>query len=162
MIFVGSFDNFVYCFSRSNGNRNWKRRLDNRITASVIVEGDAILVTPLRGNHVVVLLAADGKIVNSYKLDPEYELVSQPVFGDGILLLPTDKGLVVASSTRATNEPASARHQVSKQRNKPAAVPKPLYYWFMLYQALRRGGSTQGLWGKSIQPEAVSRGVVEN
>jgi outer membrane protein assembly factor BamB len=107
-IVVGSFDNFLYCFSRANGNRMWKRRVENRIAASVIVEGDSILVAPLRSNHLIVLLIADGRIVNYYKMDSDYELVAQPVFGAGVLLLPTDKGLVVAGASRAINEPANA------------------------------------------------------
>ena len=107
-IVVGSFDNFVYCFARANGNRIWKRRLENRITAPVIVESDAILVAPLRSNHVIVLLASDGRIVNNYKMDSEYELVARPVFGGSTLLLPTDKGLVVAGASRMPDEPANA------------------------------------------------------
>jgi outer membrane protein assembly factor BamB len=107
-IVVGSFDNFIYCFARSNGNRTWKRRLDNRIAAPVIVETDSILVAALRSNHVIVLLTSDGRIVNTYKMESEYELVTRPVFGDGTLLLPTDRGLVVVGSTRAPNEPANA------------------------------------------------------
>ena len=105
-IVVGSFDNFIYCFARSNGNRTWKRRLDNRINAPVIVEGDSILVAPLRSNHVIVLLSSDGRIVNSFKLDSEYETVTRPVFAAGTLLLSTDKGLVAVSSTRPVNERA--------------------------------------------------------
>jgi outer membrane protein assembly factor BamB len=106
-IVVGSFDNFIYCFSRSSGNRTWKRRMDNRITAPVIVESDSILVAPLRSSHVVVLLSSDGRTVNSYKLDSEYEIVTRPVFAAGTLLLSTDKGLVAVSSTRQVNERAN-------------------------------------------------------
>jgi outer membrane protein assembly factor BamB len=110
-IVVGSFDNFVYCFSRSNGNRIWKRRLENRISAPVIAESDAILVAPLRSNHVIVLRTSDGRILNYYRMDSGYELVARPVFGNGVLLLPTDKGLVVAGASRAVNEPANARRK---------------------------------------------------
>ena len=105
---VGSFDNFIYCFARTNGNRIWKRRLDNRIAAAVIVEGDAILVAGLRSNQVAVLLDTGGFVVNYYKLEPEYEIVAQPVFVRGTLLLPTDKGLVVAVSSPATDEKTNA------------------------------------------------------
>ncbi len=105
---VGSFDNFVYCFARANGNRIWKRRLDNRIAADVIVEGDSILVAGLRSNQVAVLLDSGGQVVNYYKLETDYEIVAQPVFARGTLLLPTDKGLVVAISTQAGDERTNA------------------------------------------------------
>ena len=107
-LIVGSFDNFVYCFARANGNRIWKRRLDNRIAAEVIVDGDAILVAGLRSNQVAVLLDSGGLIVNFYKLESDYEIVAQPVFARGTLLLPTDKGLVVAVSSKAGDEPTNA------------------------------------------------------
>ena len=105
---VGSFDNFIYCFARANGNRVWKRRLDNRIAAAVIVEGDAILVAGLRSNQVAVLLDTGGLVVNYYKLESEYEIVAQPVFVRGTLLLPTDKGLVCALSAPVAEQPINA------------------------------------------------------
>ena len=105
---VGSFDNFIYCFARTNGNRVWKRRFDNRIAAAVIVEGDAILVAGLRSNQVAVLLDTGGLVVNYYKLESEYEIVAQPVFVRGTLLLPTDKGLVCALSAPVAEQPINA------------------------------------------------------
>ena len=105
---VGSFDNFVYCLALANGNRIWKRRLDNRVAAEVIVEGDSILVAGLRSNQVAVLLLAGGLTVNYYTLEPDYEIVAQPVFASGTLLIPTDKGLVVAISSHTGDVPTNA------------------------------------------------------
>lgn len=99
-VLVASFDNFVYALARSNGDRIWKRRLENRITAAPIVEGDASLVAPLHGGYVAVFLNADGRRVNVYQLDKDFEIVADPIFTNGSLVLPTSKGLVVAIATR--------------------------------------------------------------
>jgi outer membrane protein assembly factor BamB len=107
-ILVASFDNFVYALSRSNGNRIWKRRLDNRIAAAPIVEGDATMITPLRSDHVAVFLNSDGRRVNYYQLDRGSEIVADPIFSDGTLLLVTDKGLVVATTRAYTDNRANA------------------------------------------------------
>jgi outer membrane protein assembly factor BamB len=105
-VLVASFDNFVYALSRSTGDRIWKRRLENRITSALIVEGDACLVAPLRGDYVAVLLNSDGRRVNLYKLEKEFEIVADPVYSGDTLVLATSNGLVVAKATRSGENPA--------------------------------------------------------
>ena len=107
-LLVGSFDNFIYCLSRSSGDRIWKRRLENRIAASPIVEGDANLVAPLRSDYIAVFLNQDGRRVNLYQLEAEFEIVAEPVFSGGLLMLATNKGLVVAAPIRPEPAPATA------------------------------------------------------
>jgi len=106
-VLIASFDNFVYALSRSTGDRIWKRRLENRITSALIVEGDACLVAPLRADYVVVLLNSDGRRVNLYKLEKEFEIVADPVYSGDTLVLATNNGLVVAKATRSGENPAS-------------------------------------------------------
>jgi outer membrane protein assembly factor BamB len=106
-VLVASFDNFVYALSRSTGDRIWKRRLENRITSALIVEGDACLVAPLRGDYVAVLLNSDGRRVNLYKLEKEFEIVAAPIYSGDTLVLATSNGLVVAKATRSGDLPAS-------------------------------------------------------
>lgn len=101
-ILVASFDNFVYGLSRARGDRWWKRRLENRIISAPIAEGDASLIAPLRGNYIAVLLNSDGRRVNLFRLDKDSEIVADPIFADGTLVLATDKGLVLATATRPT------------------------------------------------------------
>jgi outer membrane protein assembly factor BamB len=109
LVIVGSFDNFVYCFGSSNGNRVWKRRLNGRVSAAAIIEGDSLLIAPLRGNQVAMLMVADGQPVNYFRLEPEQELVAQPLLSDGAVLLATDKGLLVAMASSSGNEPAAIK-----------------------------------------------------
>lgn len=97
-VLVASFDNFVYALTRSSGDRIWKRRLENRITAAPIVEGDASLVAPLHGDYIAVFLNADGRRVNFYQLDKDFEIVADPIFTRGTLVLPTSKGLIVVTN----------------------------------------------------------------
>jgi outer membrane protein assembly factor BamB len=110
-LLVASYDNFVYALARASGDRIWKRRLENRITAAPIVEGDANLVAPLRGDYIAVFLNADGRRVNLYQLDPDFEIVAEPIFSRETLVLPTNKGLVVATATR----PAEAQTNAIKK-----------------------------------------------
>jgi outer membrane protein assembly factor BamB len=107
-VLVASFDNFVYALSRSTGDRIWKRRLENRIASAPIVEGDASLVAPLRGDYVATFLNSDGRRVNIYQLEKDFEIVADPVFSGDMLVLATNKGLVVAKTTRSAETPASA------------------------------------------------------
>jgi outer membrane protein assembly factor BamB len=107
-VLVASFDNFVYALARSTGDRLWKRRLENRITAAPIVEGDASLVAPLHGDYVAVFLNADGRRVNFYQLDKDFEIVADPIFTGGTLVLPTSKGLVVATASRSKDNQTRA------------------------------------------------------
>ncbi|HMG34008.1 MAG TPA: PQQ-binding-like beta-propeller repeat protein [Blastocatellia bacterium] len=100
-LLVASFDNFVYCLSRATGDRAWKRRLENRISAAPIIEGDANLVAPLRGDYIAVFLNADGRRVNIYQLETDFEIVAAPSFSSELLVLATNKGLVVAAPVRA-------------------------------------------------------------
>lgn len=107
-LLVASFDNFIYAMAKTTGNKIWKRRLDNRLSAAPIVEGDAAMIAPLRGDHLAVFLNADGRRVNFYRLDKEQEIVAQPVFSGNLLLILTDKGLVAAIATQATDGRANA------------------------------------------------------
>jgi outer membrane protein assembly factor BamB len=102
-ILVVSFDNFAYALGRETGNKIWKRRMESRLTAAPVIEGDAALIAPLRGDHIAVFLHADGRRVNFYRLDKEYEIVAEPVFRDHLLLLATNKGLVAAITTQPTD-----------------------------------------------------------
>jgi len=107
-VLVASFDNFVYALARSTGDRIWKRRLENRIISAPIVEGDASLVAPLRGDYVATFFNFDGHRVNIYQLEKDFEIVADPVFSGDTLVLATNKGLVVAKTTRPVEVPASA------------------------------------------------------
>lgn len=118
-VLVASFDNFVYALARSTGDRIWKRRLENRIISAPIVEGDASLVAPLRGDYVAVFLNSDGRRVNFYRLDKESEIVADPIFSGNTLVLATDKGLVVARSTRAAPDATSALRETKPEKKSP-------------------------------------------
>jgi outer membrane protein assembly factor BamB len=107
-VIVASFDNFVYALSRTSGDRLWKRRLENRITAAVIVEGDASLVAPLRGDYVAVFLNSDGRRVNLFRLEKDFEIVADPIFSGDTLILATSNGLVVAKAIRLQDNPPNA------------------------------------------------------
>lgn len=106
-LLIASFDNFIYALARTSGDRLWKRRLENRITTAPIVEGDAAMVAPFRSEYVAVFLNANGRRVNLYQLDKEYEIVAAPIFAGDTLILATSKGLVVATAAH-TEHPASA------------------------------------------------------
>ena len=114
-LLVASFDNFVYALARSTGDRIWKRRLENRITSAPMVEGDASLVAPLRGDYVAVFLNSDGRRVNLYQLDKEFEIVADPVFSGDMLVLATNKGLVVARTTRSVANPSEKEVKAEKK-----------------------------------------------
>lgn len=107
-LLVASFDNFIYCLSLSSGDRLWKRRLENRIISAPIAEGDAMMAAPLRSDYVAVFLNSDGRRVNLYQLERDYEIVADPVLSGDLLVLATNKGLVAASVSRAQAGPASA------------------------------------------------------
>jgi len=96
-VLVASFDNFIYALARSTGDRIWKRRLENRITSAPIVEGDASLVAPLRGDYVAVFRNEDGRRLNLYQLEKDFEIVADPIYTNGALVVPTSRGLVVAT-----------------------------------------------------------------
>jgi len=107
-ILIASFDNFVYALARSTGDKLWKRRLENRINSTLIMEGDASLVAPLRGDYVAVFLNADGRRVNLYRLEKDNEIVADPIFSNGTLVLLTSNGLVVTKATKAVDNPTNA------------------------------------------------------
>jgi hypothetical protein len=69
------------------------------------------MVAPLRGEYVAVFLNSDGRRVNLYKLERGFEIVADPILSGDKLLLSTDKGLVVAttSQTKAHNSRAVKR-----------------------------------------------------
>jgi outer membrane protein assembly factor BamB len=107
-LLVASLDNFIYALSRASGNRLWKRRFDNRLTAAPLVEGDAAMVAPYRGDALAVFLNADGKRVNYYRLEKETEIVAVPVFTDSLLLISTDKGLLAATPSQPSDTRTNA------------------------------------------------------
>jgi outer membrane protein assembly factor BamB len=110
-ILVVSFDNFVYALARETGNKVWKRRMENRLTSAPVVEGDTAMIVPLRGDHVAMFLNADGRRVNFYRLDKEYEIVAEAVFQNHLLLLATNKGLVAAIATPLSDGRTNARQK---------------------------------------------------
>ncbi len=108
-LLVASLDNFVYALRLSTGDRQWKRRFINRINATPLIEGDAVLIAPMFSNQVFVLLIADGRPVNYYDLEKGYEITAAPVFtGDG-LVVATDKGLIFAVASPGEAVPATAK-----------------------------------------------------
>ncbi len=104
-ILIGSLDNFLYVLSKSNGNRLWKRRLVDRIVADPIVEKDVTLIAPFHGDHVVVFKNSDGQRVNYFQLDRSEEIIGTPLFRGGLLLLPTNRGVIAAAETSPPKEP---------------------------------------------------------
>jgi len=106
-LLIASFDNFIYALARASGDRLWKRRLENRITTAPIVEGDAAMVAPFRSEYVAVFLNANGRRVNLYQLDKDYEIVAAPIFVGDRLILATSRGLVVATAAHPEH-PANA------------------------------------------------------
>jgi outer membrane protein assembly factor BamB len=124
-LIIGSFDNFVYALSVSNGGRLWKRRLDNRLLATPIMLGDSIVIAPFRSAHLSLLNRADGRAVSAYKLDRGYEIVADPVFSEGLLVVPTDKGVVAATSIARGRRLHPALRPVTS-RIKPHSSSMPL------------------------------------
>jgi outer membrane protein assembly factor BamB len=106
-VLVASFDNFIYALERASGDRLWKRRLENRLTTAPLVEGDAAMIAPFRSGYVAVFLNANGRRVNLFQLDKEYEIVAAPIFAGDTLILATSKGLVVATASHPEH-PANA------------------------------------------------------
>lgn len=100
-LLAASFDNFVYALSPENGDRVWKQRMESRITASPIVEGDAALIAALHSNRLLVLLLSDGRVASSFTLEDGQSLAAGPVLAAGRLIIPTDKGIICATSTDA-------------------------------------------------------------
>lgn len=98
-VMIGSLDDFLYVLSKTNGNRIWKRRLVDRIVSAPIIETDVIMVSPFHGDHVVMFMNADGQRVNYYQLDRGYEIIGAPLFRCGLLLLPTNRGIIAAAVT---------------------------------------------------------------
>lgn len=113
-LLVASFDNFIYALGKTSGNKLWKRRFENRLTAIPIIEGDAALIAPFRGDHIAVFLNSDGRRVNFYQLDKGREIVAQPLFADHLLVIPTDKGLLVAQATPVTEAQTNALKKAPK------------------------------------------------
>jgi outer membrane protein assembly factor BamB len=111
-LIVGSLDNFVYALSLASGDRLWKRRLDGRITDDPVVKGDLTMVASSRGATVHIFLNSDGRLVNSLHLETGYEIVARPTHAEGRLLVPTDRGLVVA----AAHQPGAARPRRVRER----------------------------------------------
>ena len=101
-ILVGSYDNFLYALSESKGDKVWKRRFDDRIAAPVTIDGDALMITPLRGDHVAMFLINDGRRVNYYALEKGYQITAEPVYIQGMTYIPTDRGLVVTQAETLT------------------------------------------------------------
>jgi outer membrane protein assembly factor BamB len=107
-LLIASFDNFIYSMNPENGDRVWKQRMDSRITAQPIVEGDAVLIAPLHSNRLIVLLSSDGRAVSSFTLEEGFELAASPMISGNYLVIPTDKGIVCATSSESattTNPP---------------------------------------------------------
>jgi len=105
-LFVASFDNFIYALNPENGDRVWKQRMDSRITAQPVVEGDAVLIAALHSNRIVVLLNSDGRAISSFTLENDFAMAADPVLTANKLIIPTDKGIVCATSTDNAANPS--------------------------------------------------------
>jgi hypothetical protein len=57
--------------------------------------------------------------VNFYQLDKEFEIVADPVFSGDTLVLATNKGLVVARTTRAVAKPTTAGQETKAEKKSP-------------------------------------------
>lgn len=98
-LLVASFDNFIYAINPENGDRIWKQRMDSRITAQPMVEGDAVLIAPLHSNRLIILLNSDGRPVSSFTLEEGFAIAASPLVSGNYLVIPTDKGVVCATSS---------------------------------------------------------------
>ena len=84
--------------------------MDSRIIAPPLVEGDAVLIASLHSKRLIVLLNSDGRAISSFTLENDFAVAADPVFAANKLLIPTDKGLICATSTdnSATVNPSAS------------------------------------------------------
>ena len=77
------------------------------------------MVAPFRGDYVAVFLNSDGRRINLYQLDKEFEIVADPVFSGDTLVLATNKGVVVARTTRSVANHTNSGQEVKAEKKSP-------------------------------------------
>lgn len=101
-VLATSLDNFVYCLSRQNGVKVWKRQLAGRVTAPPLVLNNHVLLAPLAGDECVVLNLDDGKKVNSIYVGEDNNTEAAPLLTASSLLLTTREGLMALATNAQT------------------------------------------------------------
>ncbi|TWU20838.1 outer membrane protein assembly factor BamB family protein [Bythopirellula polymerisocia] len=102
-LYVVNDQGIASCYTASNGEQLWQKRLDGDFSASPILVGDKLLVTNERGMTFVL------------KAGPEYELISENDLGSGgfaspvlcgnrLLFRTSDSLVCVGSSAAVTDE----------------------------------------------------------
>lgn len=92
-IFVSSIDNYVYRFSKRNGNINWRRRFETKALSSYL-ESKEILVSSLANSNITTIIEeSKGRILNQVSIEPSSYFINKPLFIEDRIMLFHSKGI---------------------------------------------------------------------
>ena len=92
-IFLSSVDNYVYRFSRKNGDPVWRRRLETSALTKYLPVRNLLVSSLVNSNKTVFIDAEKGKVVNQIALDGDNYLINVPFSFDKEIILFHRKGI---------------------------------------------------------------------
>lgn len=97
-ILISSFDNFLYMYSRRNGNLIWKKRLPNRITKKPQIYNEGIILVSDYSSSILFLLETEsGKTLNQISLPDSVLITSNSIYINNKIIVPTNSGVLLYS-----------------------------------------------------------------
>jgi outer membrane protein assembly factor BamB len=92
-VLVASLDNFLYLFSKVNGDIRWKRRVSGRINIKPLIYGNFAIVLSSADNLAIIIDLSDGKVVNQISVEDDNYFLGQPLIVGNQLVLQTYRGV---------------------------------------------------------------------
>lgn len=98
-LLAASNDNFVYFFTGRNGDVEWKRRLDDRVSQIGVIDSKFALISGYEEHGAMLIDLDSGKVAGRIDLADDEFAVARPVSASGTIFILTNNALYGYRST---------------------------------------------------------------
>jgi outer membrane protein assembly factor BamB len=97
-LLISSKDNFIYSIKAKNGSSVWRTKLPGRIIGSVLINQDTLLILSYGTESAILINPQNGKLINKINFGKDIYFVSEPIFVNDLVIIPTNIGIKAFSS----------------------------------------------------------------
>ncbi len=92
-LLISSKDNFMYSVKAVKGNNIWKLKLPGRIVSSVLINQETLLIVSFGSESAILINPQNGRMINKIDFEKDTYFVSQPVYINDKVIIPTNRGI---------------------------------------------------------------------
>ncbi|MGI8542954.1 MAG: PQQ-binding-like beta-propeller repeat protein [Aridibacter sp.] len=98
-LLISSKDNFMYSVKAVKGNNIWKLKLPGRIVGSILINQETLLIVSFGSESAILINPQNGRVINKIDFEKDTYFVSQPVYINYKVIIPTNRGIKAFSQS---------------------------------------------------------------